>query len=101
LVTTALNCGIKYLGNPIMAFPSSSRSDSNRGSANEVQDNAAALRTDIANLAESVKRLATEQVQDKAKETLGDVEAAIRRNPTQGALIAAGVGFVVGLIITR
>jgi ElaB/YqjD/DUF883 family membrane-anchored ribosome-binding protein len=48
-----------------------------------------------------VKRLATEQVQDKAKETLGDIEAAIRRNPTQGALIAAGVGFVVGLLLTR
>jgi len=84
-----------------MAFPSSSRSDPNRTSANEVGDNVAALRTDIANLAESVKRLATEQVQDKAKETLGDIEAAIRRNPTQGALIAAGVGFVVGLILTR
>jgi ElaB/YqjD/DUF883 family membrane-anchored ribosome-binding protein len=48
-----------------------------------------------------VKRLATEQVQDKAKETLGDIEVAIRRNPTQGALIAAGVGFVVGLLLTR
>ena len=82
-------------------FSSSSHSDPNRTSANEVGDNVAALRTDIANLAESVKRLATEQVQDKAKETLGDIEAAIRRNPTQGALIAAGVGFVVGLLLTR
>ena len=84
-----------------MAFPPSSRSDPNPKSASEVGENVAALRTDIANLAESVKRLATEQVQDKATEKLADVEAAIRRNPSQAAMIAAGIGFVVGLILTR
>ena len=31
----------------------------------------------------------------------GDVEAAIRRNPSQAALIAAGIGFVFGLILSR
>jgi ElaB/YqjD/DUF883 family membrane-anchored ribosome-binding protein len=78
------------------------------GAAGEVQDNVAALRADIANLADSVKRLASEQLgssvedaQDKAMEKLGDVEAAIRRNPSQAAMIAAGIGFVVGLILTR
>ena len=67
-----------------------------------------ALRDDIASLAQSVKRLAAEQigtsvedVQDKAMEKVGDVEASIRRNPTQSALIAAGVGFVLGLILSR
>ena len=84
-----------------MAFPSSSRSDPSRTSASDVGDNVAALRTDIANLAESVKRLAAEQVQDKAKETLGDVEAAIRRNPLQAAAIAAGIGFVLALLARR
>jgi len=87
-----------------MAFSSSSRADlnsPNRTSGSEVGDNVAALRTDIANLAESIKRLATEQVQEKAVEKLGDVEAAIRRNPSQAALIATGVGFVLGLIISR
>ncbi len=56
----------------------------------------------------SVKRLAAEQigtsvedVQDKATEKLGDLEAAIRRHPSQSALIAAGIGFVVGLIMAR
>ena len=34
-------------------------------------------------------------------EKLGDVEAAIRRNPSQAAMIAAGIGFVVGLILSR
>ena len=42
-----------------------------------------------------------EDVQDKAKEKIGDVEAAIRRNPSQAALIAAGIGFVFGLILSR
>jgi len=97
-----------------MPFSSSttSRADLNSpgrtGAAGDVQDNVAALRSDIANLADSVKRLASEQLgssvedlQDKAKEKVGDVEAAIRRNPSQAALIAAGVGFVFGLILSR
>ena len=42
-----------------------------------------------------------EDVQDKAKEKISDVEAAIRRNPSQAALIAAGIGFVFGLILSR
>ncbi len=93
-----------------MAF-SSSRADPsppNRTAAGDVEDNVAALRADISNLSESVKRLAKEQlgaaaeeVQDKAKEKLGDLEAAIRRNPSQAALIAAGMGFVFGLILSR
>ena len=80
----------------------------NRTAATDVGDNVAALRADIADLADSVKRLAAEQigtsvedVQDKAMEKLGDVEAAIRRNPSQAAMIAAGIGFVVGLILSR
>jgi ElaB/YqjD/DUF883 family membrane-anchored ribosome-binding protein len=81
---------------------------SNRSAAIDVSDNVTALRDDIASLAASVKRLAAEQigtsvedVQDKAMEKVGDLEAAIRRNPSQSALIAAGVGFVVGLVLAR
>jgi len=79
-----------------------------RQAASDVGDNVQALRDDIASLAESVKRLASEQfgssvedMQDKAKEKVSDVEAAIRRNPSQAALIAAGIGFVFGLILSR
>ena len=97
---------------PFSSSPTSSRADLNSpgrtGAAGDVQDNVAALRADIANLADSVKRLASEQLgssvedaQDKAMEKLGDVEAAIRRNPSQAAMIAAGIGFVVGLILSR
>ncbi len=95
-----------------MQFSSANRTgDSNPGArqaASDVGDNVQALRDDIASLAESVKRLATEQlgssvedIQDKAKEKVGDMEAAIRRNPSQAALIAAGIGFVFGLILSR
>jgi ElaB/YqjD/DUF883 family membrane-anchored ribosome-binding protein len=76
--------------------------------ASDVGDNVAALRQDIASLAESVKRLAAEQVgssvedvEDKAKETISHIEASIRRNPSQAAMIAAGIGFVFGLILSR
>jgi ElaB/YqjD/DUF883 family membrane-anchored ribosome-binding protein len=92
-----------------MTFTSRSQApDPTKSAASEVGDNVAALREDIASLATSVKRLAAEQigtsvedVQDKAMEKVGDLETAIRRNPTQSALIAAGVGFVVGLILAR
>jgi ElaB/YqjD/DUF883 family membrane-anchored ribosome-binding protein len=95
-----------------MSFSSStSRADldaPNRAAASDVSDNVAALRADIARLADSVKRLAAEQIgtsvedmQDKAKEKVGDINAAIRRNPSQAVVIAAGMGFVVGLILSR
>lgn len=95
-----------------MAFGSAQSSGvenaSTKSAANDVSDNVTALRDDVANLAASVKRLAAEQigssvedVQDKAMEKVGDLETAIRRNPTQSALIAAGVGLVVGLILSR
>ena len=82
--------------------------DPTRSAASDVGDNVQALRDDIASLAASVKRLAAEQigtsvedVQDKAMEKVGDIEAAIRRNPSQSALIAAGIGFIAGLILPR
>lgn len=92
-----------------MAFGSThSTGPDAKSAANDVSDNVTALREDVANLAASVKRLAAEQigtsvedVQDKAMEKVGDLENAIRRNPTQSALIAAGVGLVVGLILSR
>ncbi len=82
---------------------------SSPGSARKtVSDDIDALRSDIASLASSVSKLATETlgstVEDahvKTSEKLGDIEAAIRRNPTQSAMIAVGIGFLFGLIVTR
>lgn len=96
-----------------MQFSSTNRTSDtstsgSRSAASDVGDNVQALRDDIASLAESVKRLAAEQlgssvedIQGKAKEKVGDIESAIRRNPSQAALIAAGIGFVFGLILSR
>lgn len=82
--------------------------DPTRTAKDQVGDDVTALREDIASLAASVKRLAGEQLgtsvedmQDMAKEKVGDLESAIRRNPSQSALIAAGIGFVVGIILAR
>lgn len=66
------------------------------------------LKAELSHLASTVQKLATEQfgqaagaVQDRAAEKVSDLEAAIRRSPTQAAAIAAGLGFVVGLILRR
>jgi ElaB/YqjD/DUF883 family membrane-anchored ribosome-binding protein len=56
-----------------------------------------ALRADVVGLADSVRRL-TAEAPDLARE---GVEAAIRRNPMQGTMIAAGIGFVFCLLLTR
>ena len=78
------------------------------GSKKAVADDVESLRNDIASLASSVGKLAGETVgstvdgaQVKAAETLGDLEKAIRRNPSQSAMIAVGVGFLFGLFVTR
>ena len=88
--------------------PLANRSTSYGGPAKEVKDDVDALRSDIASLASSVSKLASEKVggaageaQAMAKEKLGDIELAIRQNPTQSALIAVGVGFLIGLVLTR
>ena len=80
----------------------------NHGSARDVRDDMDALRSDIASLANSVSKLAGEKLgsavgdaQTVAGEKLVDIETAIRRNPTQAAMIAVGVGFLVGLVLTR
>jgi ElaB/YqjD/DUF883 family membrane-anchored ribosome-binding protein len=95
-----------------MAIPSSAAQGGQSplsGSAKKsVSDDIDSLRSDIASLASSVGKLATETVgstvedaQAKAGEKLDDIEAAIRRNPTQSALVAVGIGFLFGLIVTR
>jgi ElaB/YqjD/DUF883 family membrane-anchored ribosome-binding protein len=74
----------------------------------EVKDDVDAIRRDIASLADTVSKLATEKfgttahdVQASAEQKLGSLEAAIRQSPTQSAMIAVGVGFLFGLILTR
>lgn len=80
----------------------------NGGPAKDVKDDIETLRSDIASLANSVSKLASEKLgsvvgdaQTMAGEKLGDIETVIRRNPTQAAMIAVGVGFLFGLVLTR
>ncbi len=82
--------------------------ETTRSSTGDVSDDLAALRADIARLADSIGQLAAnelgttvDEIQAKAGAQVTAAERAIRRNPTQAALIAAGVGFLVGLIMIR
>jgi ElaB/YqjD/DUF883 family membrane-anchored ribosome-binding protein len=92
----------------IMEATAYNTQDKARNAANEVSEDFTALRNDVARLAESVRKLAAnelgtsvEDLQTKAGEQITVAERAIRRNPTQAAMIAAGVGFLVGLIMIR
>ena len=77
-------------------------------SAPPAQDTVETLKADLGKLSETVKALASEQfgsvaesVQVKAATTVTDLETVIRKNPTQAAVMAAGIGFLIGLIMTR
>ncbi len=91
-----------------MEAPAFDRKEETRTNTKDASDDFAALREDVARLAESVSKLAAnhlgtsvEDLQDKAGAQISAAERAIRRNPTQAALIAAGIGFLVGLIMIR
>ena len=94
------------MANP--SYGSSSQSSRTSSAASDAADSYESMKGDIANLTESVRKLATEQLgtavegaQEQVKQKLGAVESTIRKNPTQAALIAAGIGFVVGLVMIR
>ena len=44
---------------------------------------------------------AVDTAQHAAMDTVGDLEARIRQNPTQSALVAAGIGLVLGMLLSR
>jgi ElaB/YqjD/DUF883 family membrane-anchored ribosome-binding protein len=63
-----------------------------------------AIRADIENLASTVRRIAKDelsQAQASAAESAKQAEDAIRRNPLQAVAIAAGLGFLLGVITRR
>jgi ElaB/YqjD/DUF883 family membrane-anchored ribosome-binding protein len=64
----------------------------------------ATLRQDVDALAGSLKSAGGHQLhraQDKAGEALGTVEEAVRRDPLTSLGIAAGIGFLLGIVIAR
>lgn len=71
-------------------------------------DSVETLKAELSKVSETVKAMASEQfgaaaekAQVKAAATVTDLEVAIRKNPTQAAVMAAGLGFVIGLVLTR
>ena len=40
-------------------------------------------------------------VKDKVQQNMGDIEQQIRNKPVQATLVAAGVGFLVGALLSR
>lgn len=73
-----------------------------------ISDQIDLLRNDLSGMAEAVTALAREQlgetagdVQHAAANKAGELQAAIRSNPMQSAAVAVGIGFFLGLIMTR
>lgn len=80
------------------------RSSSNASSNEELREQLETLKADFANLSETVRKQASrgiEQAQERAAEKVEDLEAKIRRNPIQSTAIAAGIGFLIGAILSR
>jgi ElaB/YqjD/DUF883 family membrane-anchored ribosome-binding protein len=77
---------------------------SSTGSNDELREQIDTLKTDFANLSETVRKQASrgiEHAQERAVEKVEDLEAQIRRNPIQATAIAAGIGFLIGAILSR
>jgi ElaB/YqjD/DUF883 family membrane-anchored ribosome-binding protein len=73
-----------------------------------VSDEVRLLQTSLSELASKMKEMTsdklgaiTNDVTQSAKDTTDKIEHIVRRNPTQATLVAAGVGFVVGMLLTR
>ncbi|MBJ7533690.1 DUF883 domain-containing protein [Rhodomicrobium vannielii ATCC 17100] len=69
-------------------------------SKNEIDD----LRAQVKELTDKYGSYAQDKltdVKDTVQQNIGDVEKQIRDKPVQATLIAAGVGFLVGALLTR
>lgn len=69
-----------------------------------VEEQLAQLRADLSSLAESVGHEAKGQLrkaQAAATENIGELEGHVRRNPLAATAIAAGIGFLIGAIVSR
>jgi ElaB/YqjD/DUF883 family membrane-anchored ribosome-binding protein len=76
----------------------------NKAGNDELREQLSALKSDLTDLSETVQRQAKSglsQAQGMAEEKFEDLEAQIRRRPITSAAIAAGVGFLIGAILSR
>jgi ElaB/YqjD/DUF883 family membrane-anchored ribosome-binding protein len=82
--------------------------DYTAGKAKEGIDDASSSIKDVANKygkkADEAVQYASQtyhDAKDVAQQNIGDLERQIRDKPVQAALIAAGVGFLIGSLLTR
>jgi ElaB/YqjD/DUF883 family membrane-anchored ribosome-binding protein len=68
------------------------------GAAGDFAADLAALRADVAHLAETLGKLVQHQTQDRVRAASGEIEASIRRNPLTAILVAFGIGMSVGMM---
>lgn len=72
--------------------------------ANRGQSEIDELRRQVKELTEKYGGIAQNTLSDvkqAVRQNMGEVEQQIRDKPVQSALIAAGVGFLIGALITR
>jgi ElaB/YqjD/DUF883 family membrane-anchored ribosome-binding protein len=87
-----------------MADVGTARTSSTSSNNEELREQLETLKTDFANLSDTVRKQASrgiEDAQDYAADKVEDLEAHIRRNPIQATAIAAGIGFLIGAILSR
>jgi len=71
------------------------------GAAGNFTADVAALRQDVARLAETVSKLVKHQLadtQENARAAKGQIEASIEHHPMRTALIAFGIGMLIGRV---
>ena len=74
-------------------------SNNSEGAAGDLTADLAAVRQDVARLAETVSELVQHQMadaQENVRAARSEIEAGIERNPMMAVLIAFGVGMLIG-----
>jgi ElaB/YqjD/DUF883 family membrane-anchored ribosome-binding protein len=66
--------------------------------AGDLAADLAALRQDVAHLAETLSKLVQHQTQDRVRAASSEIEAGIVRNPFAAVLIAFGIGISLGMM---
>jgi len=83
---------------------SGTETTTNRHAVEELREKAAQVKRDLRELSSVAKEAAQEKwvdLKDGAVELEGRVENRIREHPVQSVLIAAGVGLLIGLLVSR
>ena len=68
------------------------------GAAGDFAADLAALRQDVAHLAETLGKLVQHQTQDRVRAASGEIQGSIRRNPLTAVLVAFGIGIRLGMM---